>query len=394
MSSLTLLKNADVYAPAHLGQRDILVAAGQVVAIEPLIDSAHYPHAHVVDLNNARVVPGLVDGHLHQIGGCGLEGYNSRAPEIWAGEIAAAGITTSVATPGIENLTKNMDGVLAKAYALEADGLSAFAFIGGFRKPFMSVTGSVRRDLYLVEKIIGVKVALGDAVASRFTDPELVELAAELEWAARATGKACIMHAHLGSLPDPAAQLLHAIRQSNASPERFQATHGNNTQATLAAAVELTREGCVVDLNPLLDPERGVTRSIGVRDAVPFLLDAGVELSMLTMSTDANASVPRKRADGTRGPYLKHLGTLWEGVMELVERAKLPFEDVLPLATSNPARVLQLHGKGRIDLGMDADLIVLDSDNRIRNVYARGALVVEDTRPLIRSMYEIGETDD
>jgi beta-aspartyl-dipeptidase (metallo-type) len=387
LSGLTILKNADLYAPGHLGSNDVLIAGERIVSIAPQIDSPT-PGTEVVDLGGARVVPGLVDGHLHQIGGCGLEGYASRAPEIWAGEIAAAGITTSVATPGIENLTKNMDAVLAKAHALETDGLSTYAFIGGFRKPFMSVTGSVRRDLYLIEKIIGIKIALGDAVASRFTEFELIELAAELEWACQATGKACIMHTHLGSLDDPAGQLLDTIRHSNAAPERFQATHGNNTRATLAASVELAKAGCVVDLNPLLDPERGYRKSIGVRDAVPFLLDANVELSMLTMSTDANASVPWKRPDGTRGPYLKYLESLWQGVIELVERAGLPFEDVLPLVTANPARVLRLRQKGRIEVDMDADLLVLDAQSRISDVYSRGALVVQSTRPLIRSMYE------
>lgn len=389
MSTLTLLQNAEVFAPERLGVTDVLVAGRSVVALGQNLSVSGLPDVTTVDLTGRTLVPGLIDGHLHHIGGCGLAGYSSRAPELWAGELALAGITTSVATPGIETLTKNMDAVLAKAYALEQDGLSTYAFLGGFRKPFLTLTGSIRRDLYLIEKLIGIKVALGDAVASRFSDDELADLAAELEWSSRATDKACIMHAHLGGLPDPAAQLMHAIKHSTAAPERFQATHGNNTEETLAASVELTKAGCVVDLNPLLDPVRGVARSIGTRHAVPQLLDAGVELSMLTMSTDGNANVPKLRQDGSRGPYLKNLGTLWEGTVELVTEAGLTLEQALPLVTSNPARVLRLEAsKGRIGVGLDADLLVLDGALQITDVYAKGAQVVRDRQPLVSSMYE------
>ena len=44
-------------------------------------------------------MPGLVDGHVHVIGGGGNEGYASRIPELWVGELVEAGITTVVAPP-------------------------------------------------------------------------------------------------------------------------------------------------------------------------------------------------------------------------------------------------------------------------------------------------------
>ncbi|WP_164520298.1 amidohydrolase family protein [Specibacter cremeus] len=383
------MRNAEVFAPERLGATDVLLAGQTIAAIGDLSAAAALADVTTVDVSGRTLVPGLIDGHLHQIGGCGLQGYSSRAPELWAGELALAGITTSVATPGIETFTKNMDAVLAKAYALEQDGLSTYAFLGGFRKPFLTLTGSIRRDLYLIEKLIGIKVALGDAVASRFSNEELIDLAAELEWSSRATGKACIMHAHLGSLPDPAAQLLHTIKHAMAAPERFQATHGNNTEETLAAAVQLTKAGCVVDLNPLLDPLRGQVGSIGTRHAVPRLLAAGVELSMLTMSTDGNANTPVLQRDGSRGPYIKNLGTLWEGTVELVREADLKLEDALSLVTTNPARVLRLEErKGRIAVGLDADLLVLDDDLQIQDVYSKGRLLVHGRQPLVASMYE------
>ncbi|MDQ0276450.1 beta-aspartyl-dipeptidase (metallo-type) [Arthrobacter silviterrae] len=388
MSPLTLLHNATVFDPQKLGVTDVLVGGGSILAVGAELNVEGIPGAAVVDLTGKTLVPGLVDGHLHQVGGCGLQGYASRAPELWTGELAMAGITTSVAAPGMDMLTKNMESVLAKVYALESDGLTAFAFLGGGRRPYQTLTDSIRKDLFLIEKLIGVKVFLGQGAASRYSNDELIDLASELEWSARTTSKACLLHAHLGETEDPAAQLLFAIKKSQAAPDRFQATHGNYTEHTMAASVELAKAGCAVDLNPLLDPRAGVMDAIGVQEALPRLLQAGVDPSMLTMSTDGNANVPRLRPDGSRGPYVKNLGSLWGATVELVSDFGMKLDDVLPLVTSNPARVLQLAYKGRIQPGSDADLLVLDGTLQIVDVYAKGKHFVADGQPLIESMYE------
>ena len=388
MSTITLLKNATVFAPEKLGVTSVLLGGGSILATGINLNVDKITEADVIDLTGKTLVPGLVDGHLHQVGGCGLQGYASRAPELWAGELAAAGITTSVAAPGMDTLTKNVEQVLAKVYALETEGLSAYAFLGGGRRPYQTLTGSIRKDLFLIERLIGVKVFLGEAAASRYTNDELIELASELEWSALATSKACLLHAHLGESEDPAAQLLFAIRNSHAAPERFQATHGNYTEHTMSASVELAKAGCAVDLNPLLDPRAGVANAIGVHDALPRLLQAGVDPAMLTMSTDGNANVPRLRADGSRGPYVKNLGSLWAAITELVNDIGLKLEGVLPLVTSNPARMLQLTRKGAIRTGADADLLVLDDTLDIVDVYAKGKRIVGGGFPLIESMYE------
>lgn len=388
MSTITLLQNATVYAPKRLGVTNVLVGGRSILAIGAELNADGILGAAVVDLTGKTVVPGLVDGHLHQIGGCGLQGYASRAPELWTGELALAGITTSVATPGMDTLTKNMESVLAKVYALESDGLSAYAFLGGGRRPYQTLTGSIRKDLFVIEKLVGVKVFLGESAASRYTNDELIDLASELEWSARTTSKACLLHAHLGETEDPAVQLLFTIKNSSAAPERFQATHGNYTEHTMTASLELARAGCVVDLNPLLDPRAGVMAAIGVQEALPRLLQAGIDPAMLTMSTDGNANVPRLQPDGSRGPYVKNLGSLWAAIAELVNDIGMKLEDVLPLVTSNPARVLHLGEKGHVRTGADADLLVLDSNLQIVDVYAKGRRVVGDGAPLIESMYE------
>jgi beta-aspartyl-dipeptidase (metallo-type) len=54
-------------------------------------------------------------------------------------------------------------------------------------------------------------------------------------------------------------------------------------------------------------------------------------------------------------------------------------QQVLPLVTSNTARVLQLRSKGALEPGMDGDLLVLDPENlEIVEVIARGKRMVSN----------------
>ena len=50
-----------------------------------------------------------------------------------------------------------------------------------------------------------------------------------------------------------------------------------------------------------------------------------------------------------------------------------PLEEVLPLLTENPARLIGVFDrKGSIADGKDADLVVLDGENRVEAVFLRG----------------------
>jgi beta-aspartyl-dipeptidase (metallo-type) len=390
LSDLTVLRRASVFAPEALGICDVLLAGERIVALSPSLDLGNLD-VREIDVAERRVVPGLVDGHLHIVGGGGNEGYESRIPELWLGELAVAGITTVVAPPGLDMVAKNLEAILAKAYALANEGLTAYAMVGGFQRPFQTLTGSLLRDVFTVEKIVGIKIALGERKASRFEDRDLVELAAQLEWLAGATGKACLMHAHLGQSPDPAAQLLYAMRNAGASPDRFQATHCNYTPDTIEAGVQVARAGGFVDVNPILRPDFGHEKAFPVEEAIPSLLEAGVDSSLISISTDGNASVPMTLPGGGHDVYEKSLTWQWESVLGLVRQAGLPFEQALSFATSNPARALRLSSrKGRIRVGADADLLVLGPDLEIDAVFARGRQLVSGGRPLALSLYEPG----
>ena len=258
--------------------------------------------ATVVDVGSHRVVPGFVDGHIHLIGGGGAEGFDTRLPELWLGDLARAGITTAVGAPGVDTASKRAETLLAKAYALDHEGLSTYVYAGGFVRPWASLTASVVGDLYAIPKVLGVKVALGEHRASRYHDDELVELAVQLHWARGLTGKACVFHAHLGLRRAPAVQLAAVIERSELPPERFVATHVNYGPETLAAAPDLARLGAWIDVTSVLGPWSAARESIKASAAVRRFLDAGAPLARISISSDANASVPQLDAAG-RQPY-------------------------------------------------------------------------------------------
>jgi beta-aspartyl-dipeptidase (metallo-type) len=61
---------------------------------------------------------------------------------------------------------------------------------------------------------------------------------------------------------------------------------------------------------------------------------------------------------------------------------------ILPPFTSNVARVLRLSGKGRLAVGPDADLVVLESEGSVGDVMANGRWHMEQGRAVIRGTFE------
>jgi len=335
------------------------------------------------------VAPGFVDGHIHLIGGGGAEGFETRLPELWLSDLARAGITTAVGAPGVDTASKRAETLLAKAYALDREGLSTYVYAGGFVRPWASVTASVTGDLYAIPKVLGVKVALGEHRASRYRDEELIELAAQLHWARGLTGKACVFHAHLGLRRAPGAQLAAVIERSELPPDRFVATPVNYGPETLAAAPGLARLGAWIDVTSVLGPWSAARESISASAAVRRFLDGGVPLERISISSDANASVPSRDREGRHQPYWTKIDTLPGAARDLVQKEGLRLSDALRLVTLHPARALGLESrKGTLAPGRDGDIVLLDGDLRVRGVYARGRCLLSDGAPVARSLFE------
>ncbi|MCK7478548.1 MAG: hypothetical protein M0C28_15030 [Candidatus Moduliflexus flocculans] len=70
-----------------------------------------------------------------------------------------------------------MTSLLAKARALEIEGVSTFIFSGSYEIPVRTLTGSVRSDLILIDKVVGAgEIAVSDHRSSQPTFDEIARL--------------------------------------------------------------------------------------------------------------------------------------------------------------------------------------------------------------------------
>lgn len=172
------VKNADVYSPGHLGKRDILICNDRIIAIEPQM-KALPQGCRVLDAAGRRVIPGLIDQHVHITGGGGESGFTSRVPELRFSDSVKAGVTTLVGLLGTDSRTRNVQNLLAKTKALNEEGITAYCLTGAYEIPSPTLTGSVGDDIMFLQEVIGVKVAISDHRSSNLTKEEMIKLASE-----------------------------------------------------------------------------------------------------------------------------------------------------------------------------------------------------------------------
>jgi beta-aspartyl-dipeptidase (metallo-type) len=364
--TLLLIRNANLYAPQPLGIRNLLIGGGRILWIGDEALDLPVPLravSRIVDAAGRRTVPGFIDGHVHVTGGGGEAGFRTRVPAVPLSRYTSAGITTVVGLLGTDDVARGPGELLATLYALREEGLNAYGYAGGYHVPPATLTGSVRGDLVLVEALIGIgEVAISDHRSSQPTLDELLRIASECHVAGVMTGKAGVLHLHLGDGARGLDLVREALRTSELPPRVFNPTHVNRRRALFGEALDLARQGSTVDITAF--PDR------------------------VTVSSDAGGCLPCFDADG-RVTHMEvgSSGALLETLREALARG-LSLEAALPAFTTNPAKLLRLTRKGTLAAGQDADLVVLDESHRADTVVVRGEIHVIDRTCVRRGTFE------
>lgn len=389
MAPLTLLKNADVYAPDRTGRRDVLVGGGKVLALsETPVSAASLPVAcDTIDLAGARILPGLVDAHVHVTGGGGEKGPASRVPAVLLSELTRAGVTTCVGVLGTDGTTRNVASLVAATLALRQEGLSAYAWTGSYEIPPITLTGTVRGDITFVDAIIGAgEVAISDHRSSQPTEAEIARLAADCHVAGLMSGKAGILHLHLGD-GSRGLELVRRILDSTELPPRvFHPTHVNRKKALFAEALLLANRGVTIDVTAF--PVEEGEDAFAAEDAIERFLASDAPKDKLTCSSDGGGCLPTYDAQGELVAMDTGRPSAVAETLTTLLRRGHALETVLPIFTRNVTKLLRLDHKGVICVGADADLVVLDDAHEVRDVMARGRFFVRNKKPTVLGMFE------
>ncbi|WP_166826050.1 beta-aspartyl-peptidase [Brevibacterium limosum] len=379
---VALLQGAEVFAPERLGRQDILIEGQQITFIGdvPVEAVTDLPHATVIDARGLTATPGFVDPHVHIAGGGGEGGYANRTPEILVSDIVSAGVTTVVGCLGTDGVTRSHADLLAKARGLEGDGISTYIYTGSYQVPARTLTGTVVDDVVLIDKVIGVgEVAISDRRSFQPTVEALAELVSHSHVGGLLSGKAGVTHFHVGPYASRLTPLHRLLDEYPIAPRAVYATHVTRSPELLADAVNLAAKGATVDMTA------GSTTAESVRDYI----ELGGDLTRLTLSSDANGSLPEFDADGRLlGLDVAKQTTLYEQVWECAELPGMDLSQALALVTSNTADALALGHKGRIRSGCDADVLLTDDQHSIQLAFARGREIVRDGEPQIRGTFE------
>ncbi|MFH1975332.1 MAG: beta-aspartyl-peptidase [Pseudomonadota bacterium] len=388
----TLIQKADVFAPQHIGQRDVLIADEKIAMIAGQIKFPRNWPIEVINAEGRLLTPGLIDLHVHVIGGGGEGGPATRVPEIKLSDITMAGVTTVLGVLGTDDITRHPESLLAKTQGFEQEGITAFCMAGSYRFPLAAtVTGSLRKDIALIPQIIGVgEIALSDHRSAQPTFEDFAKICAEARIGGLIGGKAGLVQIHMGSGISHFNYLFRLIKETEIPIGQIMPTHVSRDEALFKEAIKF----CLMDGNvDITASGRRLNWRMSGGEALKEMLSAGVSIDRITFSSDSNGSMPLFDEKGQyKGMAIGEIANLPAELRRLIIDDGFDAADVLQAFTINPARRLKMdHRKGLIQEGRDADLVLFKPDWTIDKVFARGRLMVSDGQAVVWGLLEQAE---
>jgi dihydroorotase len=377
-----VIRGAIVVNHDGIGVRDIGIRNGRIAALGNLPAGSA---GEVIDAAGLHVLPGVIDSQVH-FREPGLE----HKEDLETGSLAAVagGVTAIFEMPNTKPLTTTPETLADKVRRARNRMYCDFAFyVGGTRENIDDIP-----ELEQLEGSAGIKVFMGASTGNL-----LVEDEASLDRIIARMSRRAAFHAedearlkermHLRKPGDPSShpvwrdpeaamiatqrlvrlaekhrKRVHVLHISTAEEMTFLADHKD------WATVEVTpnhltlgadayqRLGTLVQMNP---PVRDERHRAGIW--------AGVSSGVADVLGSDHAPHTREEKDH---PYPEsHSGmtgvqTLLPIMLDHVNAGRLSLERLVDLTSHGPQRIFGMRGKGRIAVGYDADLSVVDMKRR------------------------------
>lgn len=389
---ITIIKNVEVYSPEYLGKKYVVMVGDKFGGIYDELDiPENFLDIEVIDGEDKLMFPGFIDCHVHIIGGGGEGGFKTRTPEIPLTELTTAGITSVVGCIGTDSVCRDMRTLIAKSRALQEEGISTYCYTGSYDIPVKTMTESIKGDVMLVDKIIGVgEVALSDHRSSQPTFEQFVNLVAQARVGGLLSGKAGIVNVHLGGGAKKLDLLFDLIEKTEIPATQLLPTHINRSSELFNMGMDYIKKGGFIDLTTSSDPNFLEEGELTAASGLKMILDAGLDVEKVTFSSDGNGSMPKfNEKRELIGLGICSVATLYGEVKEAIVKHNIPIEIAIKTITSNVAKLLKLDTKGEIKKGLDSDCVLVNKDNlKIDKVFAKGVLLVDKGEAIVKGTFE------
>lgn len=392
---VTIIRNAKVYQPEYAGVKDILILGDRIAAVGEHLKADFGGSLEVQEINGEGMaaVPGFIDSHEHIMGGGGEGGFHTRTPEASLGDLVRNGITTVVGCIGTDGVGRDMTALLAKAHALENEGITTYAYTGSYQVPVHTLTDSLMKDIMMLDKVIGVgEVAVSDHRSSQPSFEEFARIAADARVAGMLSGKAGIVNVHLGDSERRLDLIRRVIHETEIPASQFLPTHVNRNEALFEECLDFAAGGGTIDFtgNEDIDYWETICDEVRVCRGIRRLLERGISSDRFTISSDGQGSMPVFNAQGEyQGIGIGKASCLLKEVRECIQKEDIPLETAIKGITCNPASILKLDRKGRIKGGFDADICLLEEGTlKLNTVIAKGQVMVKDGEQKVFGTFE------
>ncbi|MBD7913276.1 MULTISPECIES: beta-aspartyl-peptidase [Clostridium] len=389
---ITVIKDVEVYSPKYIGRKQVLIVGNRFEGIYDEISiPTNFIHINEVDGSGKLIFPGFIDNHVHIIGAGGEEGFSTRTSEIKFSELTTSGITTAIGCLGTDGVCRDMESLIAKARSLEEDGISAYCYTGSYQVPVVTVTNSIKEDLMLIDKVIGVgEIALSDHRSSQPTFEEFVKVAAEARVGGLLSGKSGIVDIHMGVGNRRLEKVFLLLENTEIPPTQLLPTHINRSRELFEEGIEYLKKGGYIDLTTSSDPDYLEPGELIASKGLKRIYDLGLPIEQVTFSSDGQGSMPKyNENDEFMGIGICSVKSLYCEVRKAILEEGMPIEKTIVVITSNVAKLFKLKDVGEIKAGYFADFVLVNKDDlKICDVYAKGKILVKDEKAIVKNVFE------
>jgi len=368
MSEFKLIKSCDIHTPLRVIKNGSILIQGEKIAkVGQIDDSKIPPKTQIFDLKQKLAVPGFIDIHLH--GGGGVDFLDSSLDSI----------VKALKTHLKNGTTSLLPTIMTTSHKNTLDTIRTFI--------------DIKRSIPDIPDIIGLNlegpyISMEKSGAHRtqyIRKPSLTEVQ---EYIKASEGNIKIMT--VAPEIEGASDTIHFLSQQNIIPS---AGHTNASYEQIQQAVKSGVRLATHLFNAMrgvAHREPGAAGALLLNDDVytesvadgihlhPSILDliARVKpIEKIILVTDASKYYGISQgASFTRdGKLFGSTTALSLALKNMAQFTAISFEKILRMVTINPARLLRIESqKGILKRGSDADIVILDKEMNLSDVFFRG----------------------